>query len=114
MRLGALFAMLVLAATRSSAQSLDAAAIGAAVRDVTTVFANEYFDIALSKTVAGEINSRAGAGRYSGAGTPGDHAKRLTADFYELTKDKHIAVTLATPRVASGGGGGERRNVPTT
>jgi hypothetical protein len=106
--------MLVLAATRSPAQSLDAAAIGAAVRDVTTVFANEYFDIALSKTVAGEINSRAGAGRYSGAGTPADLAKRLTADFYELTKDKHIAVALATPRVASGGGGGERRNVPTT
>lgn len=76
--------------------------------------AREYFDISLSKAVAEEIERRLDGGRYAGANVPAALAKRLTADFYELTKDKHIAVALATPRAANSGGGGERRNVPTT
>ena len=94
--------------------SLDAAAIGTAVRAIAAVFEREYFDAALSKTVAEEMVRRLDGGRYAGANEAAALAKRLTADFYELTKDKHIAVALATPRAASGGGGGERRNVPTT
>ena len=104
----------LLAPTRASAQSLDAAAIGTAVRAVADVFEREYFDAALSKTVAEEIKRRLDGGRYASANVPAALAKRLTADFYELTKDKHIAVALATPRAANSGGGGERRNVPTT
>jgi hypothetical protein len=90
---------------------LDAAAIGAAVRDVAEVFEREYFDAALSKTVAEEIKRRLDGGRYASANEAAALAKRLTADFYELTNDKHIAVALAIPRAASGG---ERRNIPTT
>jgi hypothetical protein len=94
--------------------SLDQAAIGTAVRAVAEVFEREYFDAALSKTVAEEIERRLDGGRYAGANLPAALAERLTADFYELTTDKHIAVALATPRAANSGGGGERRNVPTT
>ena len=75
---------------------------------------DEDFDAALSKTVAEEIKRRLDGGRYADANVPAALAKRLTADFYELTNDKHIAVALATPRAANSGGGGERRNVPTT
>jgi hypothetical protein len=94
--------------------SLDQAAIGTAVRAVAEVFEREYFDAALSKTAAEEIERRLDGGRYAEANVPAALAQRLTADFYELTKDKHIAVALATPRAATSGGGAERRNVPTT
>ncbi len=106
--------MLVLA-LRASAQSLDAAAIGAAVRAVADVFEREYFDVALSKTTAEEIVRRLDAGRYAGAASPADLAQRLTRDFFELTKDKHVVVAVPRPRVAGGGGAGsEKRDVPTT
>ncbi len=114
MRCGVLFVLLVLLATPAPAQSLDAAAIGSAVRAVADVFEREYFDAALSKTVAEAIERRLEGGHYAAANVPAALAPRLTADFYELTKDKHIAVALATPRAAYSGGGGERRNVPTT
>ncbi len=112
--IGGLLVMLLLAPTRASAQSLDVAAIGTAVRAVADVFEREYFDAALSKTVVEEIKRRLDGGRYASDNVPAALAKRLTADFYELTNDKHIAVVLATPRAANSGGGGERRNVPTT
>ena len=114
MRLGVLFLLPLLVAPRTSAQSLDAAAIATAVRAVADVFAREYFDAALGKTVAEEIERRLDGGRYANANVPAALAQRLTTDFYELTKDKHIAVALATPRAANSGGGGGRRNVPTT
>ena len=106
--------VLVLASARTPAQSFDAAAIGSAVRAVVDVFEREYFDAALSKTVADEISRRLDGGRYAGANPPAALATRLTADLYELTRDKHIAVAVATPRAANNGGGAERRNVPTT
>lgn len=93
---------------------LDRAAIEAAVRHVAIVFADQYFDIPLSKAVAAEITLRAAAGRYDSAGAPADLAKRLTADFFELTKDKHIAVAIARREGGTAQSGPERRNVPTT
>lgn len=114
MKIGVLLAMLVLAATRAPAQTLDAAAIGTAVREVAGVFEREYFDVALSKTVAEEIERRLHGGRYASANVAADLAKHLTADFYELTKDKHIAVAIARRGGGTAGSGPERRNVPTT
>ena len=76
MKLAVLLVMLVLAATRASAQSLDAEAIGTAVRAVADVFEREYFDVALSKTVAEEIKRRLEAGRYAGVNVPAALAKR--------------------------------------
>ena len=106
--------MLVLA-TRASAQSLDQAAIATAVRAVADVFEREDFDVALSKTTAEDIVRRLDAGRYAGAASPADLAQRLTRDFFELTKDKHVVVAVPRPRVPGGGGGGsEKRDVPTT
>ena len=110
--------MLLVAPTRAWAQSdrseLDAAAIESAVRAVADVFEREYFDVALSKTVAEEIERRLDRGRYADAGAPAALAKRLTADFYELTKDKHIAVAIARRESGTAQSGPERRNVPTT
>jgi hypothetical protein len=112
--IGGLLVMLVLA-MRASAQSLDAAAIGTAVRAVADVFEREYFDVALSKTTAEEIVRRLDAGRYAGAASPSDLAQRLTRDFFELTKDKHVIVAVPRPRAPGGGGAGsEKRDVPTT
>lgn len=109
-----LLVTLLLAPTRGWAQALDAVAIDTIVRSVADVFDREYFDAALSKTAAEEITRRLAAGRYAGASAPAALAKQLTADFFELTKDKHIAVAVAAPRAANSGGSGERRNVPTT
>jgi hypothetical protein len=109
-----MFSLIVALSSQVPSRALDPTAIDAAVREVTTVFAAHYFDIPLSQKVAAEINSRLAAGRYSKNTVPAELATLLTADFFELTKDKHIAVAVPTPRVANGGGGGERRNVPTT
>ena len=114
MKLGVVLVMLLLGAARASAQSLDASAIPTAVRAVADVFEREYFDAALGKTVAEEIGRRLAAGRYAGSGAPAVLAKQLTADFFELTRDKHVAVAVALPRPAGMASGGERRNVPTT
>jgi retinol-binding protein 3 len=93
--------------------SLDAAAIATAVRAVADVFEREYFDVALSKTTAEEIVLRLDRGRYAGAALPADLAQRLTRDLFELTRDKHVVVAVPRPRVP-GGGGSEKRDVPTT
>lgn len=100
-------------ASDAEVQALDATAIGTAVKAVGEVFAREYFDIALSKAVADEMQRRAAAGRYAGSDPPA-LAKQLTADFFELTKDKHIAVAIARREGGTAGTGPERRNVPTT
>jgi C-terminal processing protease CtpA/Prc len=109
-------ALLLIAAVTAQTPSPDLApaAINPAVQHVTTVFANEYFDIPLSKKVAEEINARAASGRYSDAATAAALARRLTADFFELTKDKHIAVAIARREGGTAQSGPERRNVPTT
>lgn len=104
----------VLFRAHAMSQGLDQAGIDAAVREVAAVFAREYFDIPLSKSVADEVNRRAAAGRYAGVASPTVLAQRLTADFFELTRDEHIAVALATPRGPNSGGSGQRRDVPTT
>ncbi len=111
--IGGLLWVIVVAA-QSTPQGLAPATIDAAVRDVATVFAREYFDISLSQKVAAELNARVAAGRYHDAGTAANLAKRLTADFYELTKDKHIAVAIARREGGTAQSGPERRNVPTT
>jgi len=111
--IGGILSLVVLSA--QSTPALGPAAIDAAVRSVTAVFAAEYFDIPLSKTAAATINSRLAAGRYAGATSPADLAQRLTRDFFELTKDKHIFVAVPRPRAPGGGGGSsEKRDVPTT
>ena len=84
-----------------------------AVREVAGVFAREYFDAALARTVAAELHRRAEAGRYREAASPAALAGQLNADFYELTRDKHIVVAERRP-VPTGSSGGGRRNVPTT
>jgi C-terminal processing protease CtpA/Prc len=92
----------------------DPATIESAVRSVADVFAREYFDIQLSKRVADELHHRLAAGRYADAASPADLAQRLTRDVFELTQDKHVVVAVARPRVPGGGGGSEKRDVPTT
>jgi C-terminal processing protease CtpA/Prc len=112
--IGVVLLLIAAVTAQTPSPALEPAAINAAVQQVTTVFANEYFDIGLSKNVAAEIEARAASGRYSDAVKAADLAKRLTADFYELTKDKHISVALARRQGGSAQSGPERRNVPTT
>jgi C-terminal processing protease CtpA/Prc len=112
--IGAVLPLIVAVSAQGAAPTLDRAAIEAAARSVATVFANEYFDIPLGSKVAAEITARASAGRYHDAGTAADLAKRLTADFFELTRDKHIAVAIARRNGGLAQSGQERRNVPTT
>ena len=70
--------MLSAVAFRVHAQvSLDTAAIGTAVRAVAAVFEREYFDAALSKTVAEEIERRLDGGRYASASEVVRDALRL-------------------------------------
>jgi C-terminal processing protease CtpA/Prc len=112
--IGGLVLAIAVVTAQAPSPALEPAAINAAVQQVTTVFANEYFDIPLSTKVAAEINARAAAGRYSDAVKAPDLAKRLTADFYELTKDKHVSVAVARREGGTAQSGPERRNVPTT
>ena len=112
--IGGVLVLLLLAATRAWAQALDATAIGTAVHAVAEVFEREYFDATLGKTVSEEIRRRLAAGHYAGTGAPAVLAKQLTADFFALTSDKHIVVTVVAPRTPSIASGGERRDVPTT
>ena len=80
------------------------------------MFERQYFDVPLGKAVAAEIkHARWTAGRYAQARrASGAWRSDLTADFFELTKDKHIAVAIARRSGGSAGSGPERRNVPTT
>lgn len=109
-----IFLLVVAVSPQVARPVLDRDAIDSAVRQVTTVFANEYFDIPLSQKIAAEINARVAAGRYHDAGTAANLAKRLTADFYALTKDQHISVAIARREGGTAQSGSERRNVPTT
>jgi retinol-binding protein 3 len=111
--IGALLSLTVLSA-QTAAPPLAPAAIDAAVRDVVDVFANEYFDLAVSRIVATELESRVAAGEYHDAIKPADLARRLTAEFFELTRDKHVAVAIAQRGGGSAGSASERRDVPTT
>lgn len=105
--------LVVAVSTQGVSPVLDRDTIDSAVRQVTTVFSNEYFDIPLSQKVVAELDARVTAGRYHGTGTAANLAKRLTADFYELTKDKHISVAIARREGGTAPSGSERRNVPT-
>jgi C-terminal processing protease CtpA/Prc len=111
---GGVLLLIVAVSTQAASPALDAAAIHAAVQAVSKVFANEYFDIPLSKTVAAEITTRAAAGRYNDAATPANLARRLTADFFALTNDKHIDVALVRRQAGPAPSRSERRDVPTT
>lgn len=112
--IGGILSLVVALSSQAPPGAVDPTAIDAAVHEVTTAFATNYFDIPQSKRVAAEINSRLAAGRYHKATVPADLAKVLNADFYELTKDKHVAVAIARRTGGSAGSGPERRNVPTT
>lgn len=107
-----------LVSVASSAQNasapLDRAAIDRAAGAVIDVFAQEYFDASVSERVAGELRRRVTAGRYLVAADTADLAAQLTADFFELTRDKHIAVAPARPKAAVSGGAEPRRDLPTT
>ncbi len=94
-------------------QALDASETRSAVKAVADVFAREYFDIPLSISIPEELRRRAASGRYTGF-TAETLARRLTTDFFELTKDRHIAVALARRGGGSAGSAPERRDVPTS
>lgn len=113
--IGVILTLIVVATASPQRESppLDRAAIAREAAAVIDVFAREYFDGPVSHHVAEELRGRVAAGRYAAAAAPSDLARQLTADFVELTRDKHIAVALARPP-GSTGGGQERRDVPTT
>lgn len=107
---------LVLAALfATSLQSPSAATIESVVRGAADIFAAEYFDIPLSAAVSSEVRRRLDAGEYAGQPTNHALADRLTRDFLELTRDKHVAVRLRRAGGAGNSGSSvSRRDVPTT
>lgn len=106
-------AALLFGVTQAAAPPLDRAAIAAAVRGAAEVFAREYFDAALGRRVESDINQRLQDGRYGKAQSHEELAGLLTSDLFELTRDKHVAVTLRR-RGGGGGAAAERRDIPTT
>lgn len=96
----------------SLGQALDPGLHRSVANGAADVFAREYFDEAKGAAVAAEIRQRAASGRYAGAGTREALAGQLTKDFFELTQDKHVAVSLRRPPAPSSGVS-PRRDVPT-
>jgi C-terminal processing protease CtpA/Prc len=112
--IGALVTLIVVtpAFAQSEFRGFDRAAIDREAAAVVDAFAQEYFDISVSLRVADELRRRVMAGHYGGAATAADMAKQLTADFFELTRDRHISVVPTRP--GTGAAGQARRDVPTT
>jgi retinol-binding protein 3 len=104
--------LLIMAAVMTAAlQTASPPATDAIVRRATEIFAAEYFDARVAESVSGEIRRRFQAGRYADSTTNQDLANRLTADLYELTRDKHVAVRVR--RSSTIGSAPPRRDVPT-
>jgi retinol-binding protein 3 len=86
--------------TRASAQPQGSAPTPALVHDTVQSLAaaveREYFDPAIGGEVRATLLQRLAAGRYAGADTADALARMLTADLFELTRDKHLAVSVVT------------------
>src|SRR5262245_58934320 len=108
--------VLVLALQTQSAPMLTADAIAAAVTSVSAAIADEYFDIALTPTISATLNDGLAAGRFSSAKTPEDLATGLNQILYSLTRDKHLRVQVAKPKLQASttGGPSPSRDQPTT
>ena len=105
-----LFAAILVAA---GLQTLDPGVIDSTVRGAADTFAANYFDVPLGARVSTELKRRLEARQYASLPTPQALAERLTADLFELTHDKHVAVQLRRG-VTGGPGPVQRRDVPTT
>jgi C-terminal processing protease CtpA/Prc len=68
------------------------------VRSLAAVVQREYFDPDVAARVDEELRARLDDGRYSEATTLESLAAMLTDNLYELTSDKHLAVTIPQPK----------------
>jgi hypothetical protein len=90
-------AALALICARASAQAperLDIAKVHRAVESTATTITAEYFDPRVGASTGAALRARLASGRYDAAATPRELATALTRDLYELTHDKHLAVTV--------------------
>ena len=97
--IGLLFARwLALPALVSAEQGgpvLDNRFILETVNSVGDTIYEQYFDVNVAAAVARVLKRRLAEGRYASVATHEMIASKLTEDLFELTRDKHLAVTVS-------------------
>jgi hypothetical protein len=81
-------------AAQTSDKILDDRLIQATVESIGSTIRKEYFDADLAATVDRALQQCIAEGRYSQIKTLETLASKLTQDLFELTDDKHLAVTM--------------------
>jgi C-terminal processing protease CtpA/Prc len=91
-----------LAAAQDNPPGLAAEVVRQTVEVVGTTIRQEYFDPEVGARVDDSLQQRWAQGRYAGEKSLPALAARLTEDLFELTRDKHLAVTLVPAAVSTG------------
>ena len=85
---------MLLPATAQAPAPLDDAGRSATVAKAADLLRNRYIFPETGEAAAKKLEERLAAGAYKDLGA-GDFAQRLTADLYEVAKDKHMRVSAA-------------------
>jgi hypothetical protein len=100
----AIAAMLPAASAQSSA-SLGDAARAAVVAQAAEALRNRYIFLDVGETAAAKLEAQLAAGAYAGLTQPFAFAEKLTADLYDVAKDKHLRIRASGPAPAGPAGG---------
>ena len=82
------------AGEQSGEPKLDHEFVYKSVESVAATVDREYFDAAIATQVASSLRKRLADGGYGEVKTLKSLAEKLTQDLFDITKDKHLAVTV--------------------
>lgn len=88
------------AVAQTSTAGVDRALLASTAESVGHVIREEYFDETIAANVEAALTGASARARYAAANSPDALAQMLTRDLYELTRDKHLAVTVKRPPTA--------------
>jgi hypothetical protein len=98
-------ATLLPASHAQSTAPLDNAARVAVVAKAADALRNRYIFVDVGETAAAKLEAQLAAGAYASLDQPRAFAEKLTADLYEVAKDKHLRIMAPGPGPAAPGGG---------
>lgn len=98
-------ATLLPAAHAQSAAPLDDTARAAVVAKAADALRNRYIFVDVGETAAAKLEAQLAAGAYADLTQPRTFAEKLTADLYDVAKDKHLRI-MAPGQGPAGPAGG--------
>ncbi|MFN2239489.1 MAG: S41 family peptidase [Thermoanaerobaculia bacterium] len=104
-------AALAQTAAQSAAPRLDDAVKRQVIRELGTMLRDRYVFPDVGGKAARHIESRLAAGEYKSAAVASTFADTLTRDLQEITKDKHLNVSLQPPAIQATRDDAEKRRL---